>query len=291
MSKTDAENTRDTTALQSASLMPANLQALTESIDTVVESALPMMRNQRGGVGKALMMSVAVNRLRELVTPAIVQQHIIPLQNTTLGFLTDQKAGYDVETVRNVTVEALLRGLRMVDNEVNIIAGRFYAARNGLARLVETWPGLTDLRMQPETPAPLPPSGAAVPFVASWKLDGVADKIECVLRKGLDGREADNRIPVRVNTGMIVDAILGKAYRKMYAMILRRLSGARDMPEGEVGDIEVKARERGTLTPEALSESAEPNRGHGQEGFPPAPKRSRTVAEAFAADAAETGTP
>ncbi len=50
-------------------------------------------------------------------------------------------------------------------------------------------------------------------------------------------------------------------------------------------------RERGTLTPEALSESEQPNRGHGQEGFPPAPKRSRTVAEAFAADAAEAGTP
>ena len=49
--------------------------------------------------------------------------------------------------------ETVLRGVRIVGNEFNIISGRPYITKEGFSRLVREWPGLTELRLMPGVPA------------------------------------------------------------------------------------------------------------------------------------------
>ena len=63
--------------------------------------------------------------------------------------------------------------------------------------------------------------GALVPMRATWIYKGNKDSVECT-KNG----ETDNRIAVRVNAGMGVDAILGKARRKLLARIYSRVTGS-----------------------------------------------------------------
>jgi hypothetical protein len=160
----------------------------------------------------------------------------MPLQGSKLGFVTDKDAGggYPAEVVREVIIEALLRGFRPVGNEFNIIAGQFYGAKNGFERIVREWPGLTNLRIDLGVPHLVAEKGALVPCEARWRLDGRDMKVECRPAAG-DG--FDTRIPVKVNGGMGPDAILGKATRKLYARVYQVLTGcASDIVDAD-GDV------------------------------------------------------
>jgi hypothetical protein len=180
-----------------------------------------------GQIGMTLAMAEGLQRLAIALSPEVMAP-IMALQGSKLGFLSDKdrEGGYGQEIVKRCVTEALLRGVRPVLNEMNIIAGGFYATREAFVRLLKEFPGLTELRIDLGVPRNAGDKGAVVACKASWKLCGSSDSME-----------AD--IPIKVNGGMGADAILGKAERKMRARIYNRLSGS-EFPEGEVGDVLVE---------------------------------------------------
>lgn len=176
----------------------------------------------------AVRLSQGLQALREQISEEFMQQVVMPLQGSRLGFRTDKDTGqgYPVAVVKEVFIEATLRGLRPVGNEFNIIANNLYVTREGLTRLLRDYPGLTDLDINPEPPrAVAGDKGATVKFKASWKIDGVPNSLE-------------GEIPVRINAGMGVDAILGKADRKIKHRIYNKITGSKSLlpTDGEVGD-------------------------------------------------------
>lgn len=177
-------------------------------------------------IRRAIRLSQGIAQLKQMLTVQQTEWLFMPLMGSPLGFVTDldkepPDKRYPAHVVRDVIVEALLRGYMPVGNEFNIIAGRFYAAKNGLERLVREYPGVQRLILVPGVPTAAPNNTALVPYTATWIYQGAEMAIRCEVSK--DGE--DTRIPVRVNSGMGPDAILGKAERKMYWRILKRLTG------------------------------------------------------------------
>lgn len=174
-----------------------------------------------GQMETTLTIAKGIELLEAALTPDVIKP-IMRLQNTRLGFLTDAKQGYDEGTVKRCIVEALMRGVRPVMNEMNIIASNFYATREAFTRLLKEYPGLTDLRIELGVPlADKNPKTAVVECSASWFINGVGDEISA-------------KIPIRVNDGSLPDAILGKADRKIKSRIYWRLTGSESqLPEGD----------------------------------------------------------
>lgn len=204
------------------------LDAIAAQFSPEALAELPPM--QRG-----LVQAKGMQLMKAAMTVELVEFFLIPLQGTALGFLTDKDSsgGYPAEALRVPACEAFLRGLRPTNNEFNVIAGKCYATVNGLERKVREWTGLANLEMMPGDPLEAGKK-ALVPYTARWLLHGRPMELLC-LEQTVDGNKMDARIPVRLNAGMTVDAILGKAKRKMYARILEKLTGVR-LPEADADD-------------------------------------------------------
>lgn len=190
----------------------------------------------RNDMAKGLIMARAMKVLRSLLTEPVMAD-VMELQGSILGFRTDKdtSGGYNREAVRDVLVQALIRGLRPTGNEINIIAGNLYVTKEGFERLLREFPGLTNLAISIGVPAiSQGASGetALVPCRASWNLLGVPDSIVC--EKGAD---SDYRIPIRVNKAMGVDAIQGKAKSKLYRRVYERITGTAVASEADAGDV------------------------------------------------------
>jgi hypothetical protein len=207
--------------------------AVAKRIDEIAGSAMELFKSA-GGFESELAVAQAVSDLRAALTPELMQP-ITALMNTDLGFRTDRdpkttpkdKDGnpmvpYSVEIVRECFIESKLRGFHSIGNEWNIIAGRFYACKNGFRRKVTQWSGVTDFKDFYEPPRVVGDKGALVKCRATWNKDGIAQSVE-------------REIPVRVNFGMGSDAILGKAQRKLLAAVHDRLTGV-VTPEGEANE-------------------------------------------------------
>jgi hypothetical protein len=175
----------------------------------------------------AITLSQGIAALRELLDDGIMGE-IMRLAGSPLGFMTDRK--YQTGETRDAIIEASLRGFRVCGNEFNIIAGRFYGAKAGLHRKVISYPGLTDFKETFGIPKMSGDKGAIVVAKATWRLNGIKDTLE-------------REFAIRVNSGMGVDAIIGKSQRKLYAAVLNQLSGV-ITPDGEVDE-----RNGGTVVP------------------------------------------
>lgn len=176
---------------------------------------------------KALIVARSVKQFRNLLTEPVMRD-IMELQNSPLGFRTDKRdAGYTVDVVRDCVVQAFMRGLRVTGNEINIIAGNLYVTKEGFDRLLSEIDGLTNLKIQIGVPHTAE-GGALVPARAEWLYHGVPDSITWEKED-----TADYRIPIRVNSAMGVDAILGKAKSKVLRNIYARVTGSRLSAEGD----------------------------------------------------------
>ena len=250
----------DTTALAPKDLEAAN--AISEALSAgrqELSAATDAMR-------RTLAMAAVIQKLRDLIPVEYIQQHFMPLQNTSLGFRTDKPTGYTPEVVRDVMIEAMIQGARPVGNEINIISGRAYFTKECFTRLVREFPGVGDLQLLPGVPQ-TSSGGALVPYIATWTLNGTPMRLERIQTEQIDGR-----IPVRVNAGMGADAILGKATRKMLKAIHDQLEGASaGLPDGDIDDVPTPGRgmerERAVMTVEELRPGKSANRGHGDTGL------------------------
>jgi hypothetical protein len=81
---------------------------------------------------KPIVMAMAIKDLRDALTPEAMSA-VKELAGTSLGFMTDRKPNdqYSIDVIRECVVEAMIRGVGVVGNQFNIIASRFYMARNG----------------------------------------------------------------------------------------------------------------------------------------------------------------
>jgi len=264
-------------------------------LDTIIEQSSISRLEKHGRVSRAHALARAVQRLRGAITPAEMAD-FMALQGSPLGFLTDkdQEGGYDPPTVKECLIEALLRGVYPVGNEFNIIAGHAYITKAGMARLVRQFPGLTDLKINFGVPV-MKHGGALVEASARWLLNGNAQQIE-------------RTIPVRVNRYMGVDAILGKAERKLLAAVYGRLTGSEHtVPDGEIDDLELQPAREGMAAkltpgrhklqveaetePKSAAENTVESETKSEETEIPAPPRPEQETEPTAAPAAGSSNP
>lgn len=189
-------------------------------------------------------LAAGIRALNQAINSEMMKD-IMFLQGLSLGFRTDKDSGqgYSEDVVKQCLIEAVLRGAYPVGNEFNIIAGRPYLTKEFFTRKVREFPGLTDLRLSPGVPS-LSSSGqgALVPYVATWRLNNLPMRLERLARKIDEVTTIDERIPVRVNSGMGADAITGKATRKMLAAIYGQLTGSEGLlPDGEADETQQHA--------------------------------------------------
>lgn len=183
-----------------------------DQIDEIAKVA-PVLRAS-GTTKDAIQMVAAMQKLRELITGEVLEK-MLELQGSSIGFRTDKdtSGGYPGEIVRAAFIESVMRGLRPIGNEWNIIAGRCYVTREGFMRLVRELDGFSDLKITEGKLESVSQGGCYVPMRAEWMLNGKKDSIEVA-------------IPVRINAGMGQDAILGKAHRKLLKRIYERVTGS-----------------------------------------------------------------
>lgn len=198
-------------------------------IQSEIDAAKSIALSQVPAMKKAIVMAQAVRQLREYLTNDRMLA-IMELQGTSLGFRTDRDRGddgrpgpgYPMATVRDCALEAMIRGVMPVGNEFNIIAARAYITREGFTRLVREYPGLSNLVLCPGIPKALE-KGGIVPFTATFQLNG-------------ESKTLVRDIPVKVNSGQGVDAMIGKGTRKMLAYIYATITGSTFFPDGEIDD-------------------------------------------------------
>jgi hypothetical protein len=200
-------------------------EAVLETAKRIDETASAAMVHfsHAGSMAAELQVAQAMVDLRALMTPEVMVP-IMALQNTDIGFRTDKL--YPVEVVRDVVIEAKLRGFHTIGNEFNIISGRFYAAQKGFRRKLidgKTFPGLNNFRDIYEVPRLIgADKGALVKCKASWTLNGKPDSVEF-------------DFPVKLNAGMGSDGALGKAERKLCKRVHDLISGI-STPDGDVDE-------------------------------------------------------
>lgn len=170
------------------------------------------------GFERAFQLSEAMGRLKGLLTPDYMKP-IMLLQGTKLGFKTDKdrEGGYGEEVVKNCLIEAVLMGVQVTGNQFNIIAGNTYITKEGFGHLLMNFAGLS-YSIIPSLPN-VTATSAAVIMKVEWTLN---NKMET----------KDIPIPIRVNNGMGVDAILGKATRKSRAWLHSTITGT-EISEGD----------------------------------------------------------
>jgi len=199
-------------------LIGGNMAMIERTIDGCSLASL----ETKGRIEKAVVMANGIKELRQSISKEMLSE-FCQLQNTSLGFRTDKPQGYSPDVVCECIIEAFLRGVNVIGNEFNIIAGRTYITREGFTSLLRKYPGMTDLEINLGVPQTAQGGqGAIVDASAKWMMNGKECAIEC-------------KIPVRVNSGMGADAILGKADRKMKARIWARLTGS-IVSDGEAGE-------------------------------------------------------
>jgi hypothetical protein len=179
-----------------------------QALDAIAENASLALETAQGFI-RAHTMATAIQDLKVNIEP--MMDAFMPLQNTSLGFKTDNAAGYDRDTVRDALIEATLRGVQPVGNQFNIIQKRCYITREGYQHRLRTMKGLSDLKVDMGVPE-MKTTGATVACSATWTYKDKAD-----------GKKAE--IPVRVNSGMGADAVLGKAERKFLKRIFEQITG------------------------------------------------------------------
>jgi hypothetical protein len=216
---------------------------LVKSATLAIESALKTCNvaalREQTPMAQAVILATGMGALRRAMSDELVKEVFMPLQGTALGFITDKDrdGGYPVSVVRDCLIEAMVMGLRPIGNEINIISGRAYAAKSGVARLVQEFPGVSDLVITPGVAQMVGDKGALVPMRASWYFHGEPKVLIRDVEKAPDGTMRDTRVMVRVNSGMGADAIIGKATRKVLKAILDQLTGSvMQIADGETVD-------------------------------------------------------
>lgn len=173
--------------------------------------------------------------VRKFLNVPEVRGKVMALQGTEAGFLTDmdEKGGYDERTIVNAVTVALVSGFNLVNNEFNIISGKFYGAKAGYKRKCREFEnerfkvihvGDPDNGEILEAPATV-----TVPMSITYTVldKETQTKITKTLKK---------RIQFTKKSRDTVDAWLGKGAKRLYQRLLAEVSGMEfdfDEPAGD----------------------------------------------------------
>jgi len=221
-------------------------QAKLGDIEAVIADCEIALADAGGKIAKAFAMASGIVALREMITDQMMQQHIMPLMNSRLGFKTDKdpnrsvknkKTGewekpnpYPLNVVKECLIEALLRGAYPVNNEFNIISGQAYLTKEYFIRKVKELPGVTDVVASPGIPRQ-EGGRTLVRFGLSWKVNGIPDCLKDA--EGKPGRVFE----IKADDYSSTDQILGKATRKAYAAAYQQMTGSEvTLPEGDADE-------------------------------------------------------
>lgn len=239
-------NNRSIATKPAAAILVMPDMAKMNALDELANSYAGTLGTIEKPFATTLTLAIAMNGLRDLLTPEVMAP-IMALMNSPLGFLTDRtgrpdwkgnvKDPYTVDEVRDCIIEGTLRGFRVVGNEMNIIAGRFYGAKAGFQRKVRTYPGLTEFVDVYDIPRALGDKGAIVKCRASWLLNGKPDSIE-------------REFPIKGDSYAGTDSYLGKATRKLLSAVFEKITG-QSIPEGDPSDISETEPEK-NVTPKTV---------------------------------------
>jgi hypothetical protein len=213
---------------------------IAKQLDSSVLSVLG--KNELQGFEKAFLIATATSELKKLLSPEYMKP-IMELQGNKLGFKTDKdnNGGYEVSTVKNCLIEAVLMGVQPFGNQFNIIAGNCYITKEGFGYLLSKYEGLY-YEITPMLPRiNNEKNSAAVVMKVDWILNGKQKS------KELD-------IPVKMNQYMGTDAVIGKATRKARAWLYNTITGS-EIPDGDIVDYDatvVDSKINGTVTLEDL---------------------------------------
>jgi hypothetical protein len=217
-----------------------------------LESRMEKFRGVLATEPSAMKRAILLAKAVQLAT-RYVRQHVrdlAALQGSPLGFATDKEYTPD-ELVQPLT-EAAIRGLPFVGNCVNVIAKRLYIPLEGYEHLFRsdarfTWPlvRLGSVEIVDESRwVDLPkerhyeangrrvtgrtvPGQARVEIEAECTFEGRPVRISCRDNRATGG--LDERVVIRVNSGMGEDAILGKAKRRAYKRLWGEAIGGRGL--------------------------------------------------------------
>lgn len=192
-------------------------------LDMVISDCDGAMQEASGEFVKATILASAMCQLRELITDEMMKP-IMALQGSRLGFKTDKDKdqGYPAKVVKECIIQAALMGLKPVGNQFNIIAGNVYITKEGFTAKMLEYKPLTDLKLVFGLPKE-GERGAIVPCSATWKIDGKTDSLVC------------EGIPVKKDSYTSIDAVLGKAERKLRSRIWTQITGS-VLSDGDADD-------------------------------------------------------
>ncbi len=90
----------------------------------------------------AIVTAQAMQQIRDALTADLMRDFLL-LSNSPLGFRTDRgpgsastKEAYSDAQIKDALIQAMLRGVRPIGNEFNIIAGQCYITKEGFRRLL-----------------------------------------------------------------------------------------------------------------------------------------------------------
>ena len=161
---------------------------------------------------RAHRVATALVLIQKQFTPEVIEL-ITTLQNAPEGFRTDKPKGYHGTELITSVRSALLQGARLTGDEFNILAGKCYLAKAFFRRQVAQFDGVTSVKFRPKK---FTKEGetAWVPCQVSLRQHGTKREFDYT---------GDDAIGVRVNSGMLVDAIFGKAEKKAFQRVLNEL--------------------------------------------------------------------
>lgn len=200
-----------------------NAMTTTDNLEMQIASVVDqcsLLNQSAGTFGQLFQMAAGIEQLKAIFTDDVMK-HVMSVQGTSLGFLTDKdrEKGYSMPIVRDCLITALLNGARPIGNEFNIISGKAYLTKEFFVRILRELEGLNDLTISLGVPE-LKSGIAMVEASASWTYMGRKESIQFLADPG-----RDNRIVVKLNAGMGHDAALGKAERKLRKRIFERITG------------------------------------------------------------------
>ena len=174
-----------------------------------------------------------VKALKDVLSDKFLDEYIMPLQNTTIGFLTDHTGrpngkgqptqnGYTREVVRECLIDALSHGLLPTGNQFNIIAGRMYPTKEGFTALL----------------AKLGAKYQISTSIAASTMQGFANLL-CKISYSYKGEKQTTTLPVQVKADAYSspDQLKGKAERRAKKWLYEFLTNI-DMGEGDVASSE-----------------------------------------------------
>ena len=192
-------------------------------LDEIQSVYLAMQKEHENNRWKRMLVRLAAKRdMKQILT-----QHMHLFQeiaNDSDGFDTDKE--YDPQQLAGCIVTALTMGLAVDGHQFCIIGKKVYVRAAGFEARLDCNPHVESYEVEQKTlPTPIKecPDWHRITMKATYKL------------KGAEATEIEKRFVVRRNSGMGMEALIGKGKRKMLAYLDEVINKVK-LPDGELDE-------------------------------------------------------